>query len=86
METEECPVCFEKVWVARTKCGHPICLKCILIMTENRCPCCRKKNVFNSLPNPIKNAMKLFKESSKKKETKPIVDINNHYDFPPLGS
>jgi hypothetical protein len=84
---KECPVCFGKVWLTKTSCNHLICVKCILELTENKCVYCRKKNIFNNLPFPIKSISKMFKKKNKKNINRPTnnVDINNLYDFPPLS-
>jgi len=82
----ECPVCFDKQWLVRTPCKHSICLKCILDLRNNECPYCRKKDIFNDLPANIKMLTKMFSEKSGKKQETKVVNIDNYYDFPPLGS
>lgn len=40
----ECPVCFEPLEAtiaSRPPCGHEICLGCLLLLRERRCPLCR---------------------------------------------
>ena len=79
----ECTICFEKKWVTNTPCNHKICLRCILNLKNNECPFCRKKNIFNSLPKCIIENSKFSK--TKYEEKKIYPDINNYYEFPPLG-
>ena len=80
--SNECCICFETDWVMRTPCQHLLCLKCLLILTEDKCPCCRQP-FRHTLPPKIltilKNVSNLNNSSSS------LVDVNDHYQFPPLG-
>lgn len=82
----ECPICFDKQWLVKTPCKHSICLKCILDLRNNECPYCRKKNIFDSLPTSIKTLTKMFSKNNDNKPKTSVVNIDNYYDFPPLGS
>ena len=61
MESSECSICFDEIEICchtfnsptalfTTKCGHKFHNKCISIwcQTNNSCPICRKKNVYQS--------------------------------------
>lgn len=39
-EAFECPVCFEKT-MHKTKCGHPICRRCVMKLNKLECPLCK---------------------------------------------
>ena len=49
IKTDECPICYDKledINVATTKCGHSICLQCMmeyLKRNNTKCPLCREK-------------------------------------------
>ena len=83
----ECPICLEKdKWITETPCNHKLCISCIIELKENRCPFCRKKKVFNSLPFFIKRVSKMFSNNTKTFSTnrESNINVDSYFDFPPL--
>ena len=84
----DCPICFEKdKWITKTPCNHKICIDCIVELSKNICPFCRKKNVFDTLPIVLKRNCKMFRSFNKedKNITTSGVNVDSFYDFPPLS-
>lgn len=68
MESFECSICFDEIEICchtfnsptalfTTKCGHKFHNRCISIwcQTNNNCPICREKNVYQSQNSSISN-------------------------------
>lgn len=86
----ECPICLEKdKWITETPCNHKLCISCIIELKENRCPFCRKKKVFNSLPFFVKRVSKMFSNNNNTKtistNQESNINVDSYFDFPPLG-
>ena len=41
-QEKECPVCKVEEEMLGLGCGHPICEECLFVLTDNRCPVCRR--------------------------------------------
>ncbi|KAI8939713.1 hypothetical protein NX059_003465 [Plenodomus lindquistii] len=50
LDDYSCPMCFEIKWrPVRLSCGHTFCIRCLIVMQNNKqhnCPFCREKTVF----------------------------------------
>ena len=55
---EECPICFYKEWLTKTKCNHTICISCLINLVKDECPYCRRE-LFKYLPHEIKGIVKM---------------------------
>jgi len=74
----ECPICFGKHWITRTKCNHIICISCLLKLTKDECPYCRRE-IFKTLPPEIKGIVKMNLNTTKR------LNIFSHDQFPNLS-
>ena len=85
MESSECSICFNEIEISchtfnsptalfTTKCGHKFHNRCISIwcQTNNSCPICRKKNVYQS-----QSSSSTSRESTNNFRTSPTSNISN---------
>jgi len=85
MEPSECSICFDQIEICChtfnsptalfiTKCGHKFHNRCIAIwcQTNNSCPICRKKNVYQS-----QSSSSTSRESTNNFRTSPTSNISN---------
>ena len=74
----ECPICFGEDWITRTKCNHVICILCLIKLTKDECPYCRRE-IFQTLPPEIKGIVKMNVNTTKS------LNIFSHDQFPTLS-
>ena len=74
----ECPICFGKEWITRTKCNHVICISCLIKLIKDECPYCRRE-IFKTLPPEIKGIVKMNVNTTKS------LNIFSHDQFPTLS-
>ena len=74
----ECPICFGGDWITRTKCNHVICISCLIKLTKDECPYCRRE-IFPTLPSEIKGIVKMNVNIAKG------LNIFSHDQFPTLS-
>ncbi len=59
-----CSTCFNNNFIkCKLSCNHLICIKCLLLLDESKCPLC-KKNINEELPE---NLLKIIKNNLRKK-------------------
>jgi len=83
MDTIECCICLEELNVCKLHCKHFLCLHCMINIKKNLCPLCQSDFV-KYLPRKIQEIVS--SNNIETKREKNILDTNDHYDFPPLGS
>lgn len=51
---DACCVCLDEDarWVDRTRCGHTLCMRCLIQLRDARCPMCRAP-LSNDVPSPV---------------------------------
>lgn len=82
-----CFICFESTkneFTITTPCKHTLCLRCFLKLKKTECPMCRK-DFINKLPIMLDNHF----DNKKKIENvglQSYYDLQDNYDFPPLGT
>ena len=83
----ECAICLskmEKMFSIKTPCEHEFCLKCFLKCNNTICPLCRK-DYFKKLPSVLKCHF-TNKEKIAAINLRSVPDLNDDYEFPPLGN
>ena len=85
----DCPICLTRAkgeFKIKTPCNHAFCLRCFLKLPSTLCPICRR-DFKNELPGDFKRHFET-KEALEKINIQVVsnpVDINDEYEFPPLG-
>lgn len=60
----KCCICFNSNFIkCHLSCNHLICIECLLLLEESKCPFC-KKNINNEIPE---NLLKILKNNLRKK-------------------
>ena len=72
---EECCICLESNYVAKTECNHYICCGCMIELKNLICPCCRR--LFQKIP---KNVKKIIMKNNREV----FIDIQSIDEFPSL--
>ncbi|KAF1946582.1 RING-14 protein-like protein [Clathrospora elynae] len=82
LDDHSCPMCFEIKWrPVKLRCGHTFCIRCLIVMQNNRqhnCPFCREKTVLDANSDNLDTEQAVFLKKWFPEEVKAKQQYNEY--------